>query len=269
MAKQVEVGTPLSVLDQRVFLDGVLVDADTITYSLTKSAVPVTDEDGIAVTGRTPLQVGTGHYSAGNTVLDSTSLPGTDYVIEWSIKKTAAAAVITRSESFELLSSEAEDPTRDGVSRRDIADTTNLKELRGRIKDNKSDDTKWAFFNSELQSFLDRAIAQHTGSERTELDATEDDLAMAMQLAHAYALHSLATDKVRFFKWRDGNESVDKSMLPQNCIRLANSILDQYNAEMDRRLEKAKVAGFAEKREGRLMRFNARNRGRGGAGGFR
>ena len=37
------------------------------------------------------------------------------------------------------------------MSKRDIPDTPNITTLRKLISDNDPDDTKWAFFNSELQ----------------------------------------------------------------------------------------------------------------------
>lgn len=231
-------GAPLSAADLEVFLGGILIDPVTITYEvLDPSTVTAVDEDGLAVSGRTPFQEGEGRYSARNTVLPLTA-PAGQYTIEWTIKKTVPLAPIMTVRTFVLLSEPAVDAARDGQSRRDVPDTKDLVNYRALVLDNGSDDTKWAFFNSELVAFLDRAVTVHTKGLRTYLvDATPDDVAMALYIAQCSFFRAVAKSRTRFFRWQDSSEQVDKSMQPDQLNRICRGLMAEYEGIQRRRLD--------------------------------
>ena len=253
---------PLSVLDQQVFLGGVLTDPDTITYSLKDpSAVAGLDEDAAAVTARVPIRTGVGHYHAGNTILiDDTKLG--IWEIEWTITKLPAGTPIIKKFPFSLAKVVIEDATRESVSRRDTPDTANIDALREMIGDNVPDDTSWAFFNSELQGFITKSVAIHTAALKTEGSSDAAEIAQALTLSHAKVMYKLATDKRVFFKWKDGNESVDKTMQMSNCVKLAQALIDEYETLERLKLDTKKETGFSSSPAGGLLEFRGGDRRR-------
>jgi len=257
--RQIRAGVPADALDQWVFYNGDPIDPDSITYSITNpDTTPAVDEDGLAITDREPLAVGTGHFAAANTILpDSHPITGLS-TITWKVKKFPSSTEIEYEEEFEFITERTESPNRDERSRRDIADTDRINELRMRIGDLASDDTRWAFFNSELATIFERAVSRHTAGARTAATATADDVSLSMLLAHADVMTRLATDKVKFFLWKDGSETVDKSMQPRNCVGIAKQLMDQYAFERKMRVEEGKAAGFAAEPAGDLLFFRPR-----------
>ena len=244
---------PLSALDWHCFLAGVLVDPVVVSYTIRDGSLAiVSDEDGLLIQGRPGRRVGVGRFDAGNTVLGGT-LPTGTYSIEWTFQKTPGYPVARAEVFFDLVDRLPEDPTREEVSRRDTPDAPLVSELRTRIQDLAPDDRKWAFFNSELKTFVVRALAMHTEGRRNESTATDDDVAMVMLLAHASALRALATDRSRFFRWQDGNEAVDKSMIPKTLLDICGSLMDEYRTITKRRIdERASGAGSLEPAGGRM-----------------
>ncbi len=224
----VKPGTPLTAVDVEVFLAGVLVDATAITYEIRDPGGAVAnDEDGIAVSGYAGRKVGTGRYDAGAVVLPQTAAAGT-YTITWTITRPSQPA-ITRAKTFVVETGQVEDAAKDGTSRRDIPDTANINTLRSLMKDVNPDETRWAFFNSELQDYVEKAITVHTAGARTEASATPDDIAMSMFLAQCSGYEALASNSSRRFRWQDGNESVDKSMQANQLIALCKALMDKYD----------------------------------------
>ncbi|EJQ06632.1 hypothetical protein ABHP49_004784 [Bacillus cereus] len=62
-----------------------------------------------------------------------------------------------------------------------------------------------------------------------ESDFTEEDNANAVfYLALTFAYEAIAADSARFFKYTDGEEAVDKSMIFANYQRLAADARKQY-----------------------------------------
>lgn len=248
-------GVPASAVEKVFFLAGVPVDPVEAAYAFTgPDGAAGIDEDGLAISGRAPLRSGDGRFHAGNTVLPPTAPAGT-WTVTWTYRKVVGGPELSVSETFEVVETAAQEPTREGVTRRDIPGTPNLLELRTRIQDRGPDDTRWAFFNGELQAFLDRAIARHTRGRRSEAAATPDDIALAMLLAHASALHALATDKTKFFRWQDQGEAVDKSMQPRTLVEIARNLLAEYEGTMKRRLEEEKAGRGGRDVAGGLVSF--------------
>jgi len=252
----VKAGAPLSGLDKHVFLGGVLVDPAEISYEiLGPDSMIADDEDGVPITARAPVQRSIGNYHAGNTVLAGDAALGA-YTIVWRVRKLPAGSIVDHPAEFEIAA-ELEDATREGVSRRDVSDTEAVTALRALIHDNAADDTRWAFFNSELATMVEHAVIRHTSGRRTLAIAVGDDLSMSLMLAQCAALQSLAADRSRFFRWQDGSEAVDKSMQPASLVAICNSIMAQYRALVQKRLDEDDRA-LDQARAGRLMVFRRR-----------
>jgi hypothetical protein len=248
-------GAPASGVEKVFFLAGVPVDPVEVTYAFAEPGGSAgVDEDGITIADRVPLRSGAGRYHTGNTVLPLSAATGA-WTVEWTYRKVTGGPELTATEPFEVVDTAVEEPTREAVTRRDVPDTANLLELRTRIQDRALDDTRWAFFNSELQTFLDRAIARHTRGQRSEATASADDLGLAMLLAHAAALHALATDRSKFFRWQDQGEAVDKSMQPRMLVDIARNLIAEYEGTMKRRLEEEKAGRGGREVAGELLTF--------------
>ena len=134
--------------------------------------------------------------------------------------------------------------------------TTLLEKLRNRIKDTNVDVSKRAFDDTELQDILDAAISEHTRGQRTESTMTDDDEPLSMMLAHCSCLEILATDYTKFFKWTDGNVSVDKNVTQKACIETAKIIHDRYDKNMMRKLRERENDLDEQSPAGRLLNWH-------------
>ena len=248
---------PLSAVDVEVFLAGVLVDPYSIAYEVKEpGGATATDEDGVAVSARPGFKVAEGRYSAKATVLPGSAALGT-YTVEWTVQKLSTMAPIVVSRTFDVVDGEPEVADRDTTSRRDVEDTANVVRLRRLLNDQSGDETTWAFFNSELQEFIDQAIEVHTRGERTEATATADDVALSMYLAQYSAYRVLAKDATKHFRWTDGNESVDKTLTSGQLAAICKGLMDEYDRLQNRRLKEAE-AGIAKQNVGDLAVFTPR-----------
>lgn len=251
-------GAPLTGVDHHVWLAGVLVDPESISFEIKDPAGSVAvDEDGVAITGRAPIKLETGVYHAGNTVLPADAATGL-YSAIWSVVKVPSGPVILSTEAFEVVEAFAHDPETEGQSRDDVAETENIRKLRAKIKDTNPDSTKRAFFNSELQELLDDALAKHTEGRRDEAAATSDDVAMALLLAVADAMLALGTDRSKFFRWIDGNEQVDKTKATDQLAALSKAAVAQYT-QLRKLRQKDEELGVSPKAPAReLAQFTPR-----------
>lgn len=110
-----------------------------------------------------------------------------------------------------------------------------IKEFRQRIPDTSL--TNPAFSDIELEAFLEQSVLEHSQGERSSINMLPADWPLSLLLAHSSVMYNLATSKVRFFKWIDGEESVDKSMISENCIKVANSLLQRYRMQHNKKMD--------------------------------
>src|SRR5262245_10928291 len=76
---------------------------------------------------------------------------------------------------------------------------------------------------------IDEGFLEYTYGARTEGDETAsvDDTTQSLKLARSYAMYELASNTALFFKWRDQQKDIDKSMTPEMCRRIGKDLHEQ------------------------------------------
>lgn len=104
-----------------------------------------------------------------------------------------------------------------------MADAATITRFRKVVGDTDTASELWT--DSQLSDFIDDGVVEYTFGESTTWEAAGDDeKVQGFKLAHVTVLRELATDVMLFFKWKDQNKEVDKSMTPGNAGRLAKEI---------------------------------------------
>jgi hypothetical protein len=84
-------------------------------------------------------------------------------------------------------------------------------------------------------------MEEYTYGNRTINEAEGDDATAALMLAHSTAMYELASNAALFFRWKDQQEEIDKSMTPEMCRRIGKDLWERVMAQ-----RKAKEEGVGE-----------------------
>lgn len=110
--------------------------------------------------------------------------------------------------------------------------SAHIDALRKRIGDTSTDESAQVWADEQLDEWIAQGISEWTYGARSEADdnLTLDDVDMSLKLAHSSAMYELATGTALFFKWRDQQKDIDKSMTPESCRRIGKDLWEQVNA---------------------------------------
>ena len=82
----------------------------------------------------------------------------------------------------------------------------------------------------DISDWLAEAVAEFDGQD-------EENETALFYLALYVAYETIASDAARFFRFTDGEESVDKSMIASEYRQLAKEFRAEYNAELAKEAE--------------------------------
>ena len=126
-----------------------------------------------------------------------------------------------------------------------------LRELLGDID---QDSEVWD--DAQLSAMIDEGVSEYTYGQRTHADGSDDDITQGMKLARSIAMYELASNTALFFKWRDQQKEIDKSMTPEMARRIGKDLHAQV---MQHRKAKDNNEGEQERAtaQGGIAQFDA------------
>ncbi len=115
-----------------------------------------------------------------------------------------------------------------------MAETATITDLRTLMGDTDTEAEIWS--DAQLNLFIDMGYSEYTYGQRAEVAAapltagTPDDRTQALKLAKVQAYEALHRDTVLFFKWKNQQKEIDRTMTPESCRLMAKDIWAQVNA---------------------------------------
>lgn len=145
-----------------------------------------------------------------------------------------------------------------------MASSELISRARKMLGDDDPDPANWIWETAQVGEFIDQGFSEYTYGVRDSSSTDPDDVTQGMKLARSYALYELATNTALFFKWRDSNQDVDRSMTPEMARRIGKDLWEQV---MKHREEKGKSVGVEgkSKPQGGMMTFSPGDRTQGRA----
>lgn len=117
-----------------------------------------------------------------------------------------------------------------------------IRKLQKRVGDDDEDARLWD--DDQLGEWIEAGMSEYTYGGRDINSATDDDVTASLMLAHSSAMYELASNAALFFKWKDQQKEIDKSMTPEMCRRIGKDLWERVMAH-----RKAKDANVGEAEE--------------------
>lgn len=113
----------------------------------------------------------------------------------------------------------------------------------------------WIWSNTQIEEFVAAGYSEYSYGVRDSTSLLVDDHTQGLKLARSYALYELATNTALFFKWRDQQKDVDRSMTPEMCRRIGKDLWEQV---MRHRESMAVVVGIGGRNvpQGGILQMN-------------
>ncbi|MEC0370043.1 hypothetical protein [Paenibacillus chibensis] len=83
----------------------------------------------------------------------------------------------------------------------------------------------------DIEAWLNEALYQYGYAPLTAFDIPDDETPLVLLLAQIQGARTIAFSVAHYFKYTDGEESVDKSMVAEQYRKLAADLVSEYERE--------------------------------------
>lgn len=83
----------------------------------------------------------------------------------------------------------------------------------------------------DIDAWLTEALYQYGYSPTTAADVPDDETSLVLTLAQIQGARVIALSVAHYFKYTDGEESVDKTMVAEQYRKLAADLVTEYERE--------------------------------------
>lgn len=84
---------------------------------------------------------------------------------------------------------------------------------------------------TDLDAWLTEALYQYGYAPATAVNIPDDETTLVLTLAQIQGARAIAFSVAHYFKYTDGEESVDKTMIAEQYRKLASDLIGEYERE--------------------------------------